>query len=596
MQVRPGGPGTRGSGLNRFARLATRLLAAPLGLVWLGPAGETAEAVSECWPIGTSPDPAVLACCRRVAEEGRPRFLSHAEDESGGFAFAGVPLVGGSGESLGVLAVTDHVLRAWGEDDLRDLSDLAAACSAQMRMRKRSATVRRASEAAEDAAQAAEDAAQAAEGDATRVHELLNRSELLLRASEDLADTSSLDDVRQRVGDLVSGDLKPACIDLVLVRQGMLHPVMSPVDGAPPENGAAEPFALVSHWPVARTVRENRMIVVDGPSEEGGADAVAVPPATPAFASRDLVTAACLPLRGTHGTLGALVLGWDAAYGIGVDERAVLTTLAGYTAQAVERALHLDERITVARRLQLAMLTDLPDVPGLELSALYRPAAQDDMVGGDWYDAYPLPQVPRAAAGTRGAGALALTVGDITGHDMRAAALMGQVRSMLRQADQDHPGEGPEQALGALERACRRMDLPASGTAVHAHLTPEADGHWHLRWTNAGHPAPLLVTADGTVESLDRHDVLLHHALPPEPRTTDSRSLPPGSTLLLYTDGLVEERGGNIQDNVDRLARRLAATPPGVPLDALLRALLDAVGPREALDDAVLFAVRVATP
>ncbi|MFD6112491.1 SpoIIE family protein phosphatase [Streptomyces yangpuensis] len=595
--------------MNRFARLATRLLAAPLGLVWVRPAGETAGAVSECWPIGTSPDPAVVACCRRVAEEGRPRFLQHAADESGAFAFAGVPLVGGSGELLGVLAVTDHGLRAWGEDDLRDLSDLAAACSAQMRMRMRSATVRQAREAAEDAAQAAEDAAQAAEdaahaaegaahaaeGEAVRVHALLNRSELLLRASEDLADTSGLDDVRQRVGDLVSGDLKPACIDLVLVRHGMLHPVVSPLGGEPPGSGGTEPFALAADWPVARTVRENRMIVVDGPSEEGGADAVARPPATPAFASLGLVTAACLPLRGTHGILGALVLGWDAAYGIGVDERAVLTTLAGYTAQAVERALHLDERITVARRLQLAMLTDLPDVPGLELSALYRPAAQDDMVGGDWYDAYPLPKAPGTAAGPPGTGALALTVGDITGHDIRAAALMGQVRSMLRQADQDHPGDGPERALGALERACRRLDLPASGTAVHAHLTPQADGHWHLRWTNAGHPAPLLVTADGTVESLDRHDVLLHHSLPPGPRTTDSRSLPPGSTLLLYTDGLVEERGEDIGDNVDRLARRLAAAPPDVPLDVLLRALLDAVGPQEALDDAVLLAVRVAT-
>ncbi|WP_157879635.1 SpoIIE family protein phosphatase [Streptomyces yangpuensis] len=590
--------------MNRFARLATRLLAAPLGLVWLRPAGETAGAVSECWPIGTSPDPAVLACCRRVAEEGRPRFLRHAEDEGGAFAFAGVPLVGGSGESLGVLAVTDHDLRVWGEDDLQDLSDLAAACSAQMRMRKRSATVRQAREAAEDAAQAAEDAAQAAEdaaqaaeGEAIRVHALLNRSELLLRAAEDLADTSGLDDVRQRVGDLVSGDLKPACIDLVLVRQGMLHPVVSPVNGGPPWSGVTEPFALASDWPVARAVRENRMIVVDGPTEEGGggADAVAGPPATPAFASLDLVTATCLPLRGTHGILGALVLGWDAAYGIGVDERAVLTTLAGYTAQAVERALHLDERITVARRLQLAMLTDLPDVPGLELAALYRPAAQDDMVGGVWYDAYPLPKAPGAAVGTPGTGALALTVGDITGHDVRAAALMGQVRSMLRQADQDHLGEGPERALGALERACRRLDLPASGTAVHAHLTPEADGHWHLRWTNAGHPAPLLVTADGTVESLDRHDVLLHHSLPPGPRTTDSRFLPPGSTLLLYTDGLVEERGEDIEDNVDRLARRLAAAPPDAPLDVLLRALLDAVGPQDAQDDAVLFAVRVAT-
>ncbi|MFJ9548213.1 GAF domain-containing SpoIIE family protein phosphatase [Streptomyces erythrochromogenes] len=582
--------------MNRFARLATRLLAVPLGLVWLEPAGEAAGAVPECWPVGAEPDPAVPACCRLVAEDAMPRFLSRVGDGSDGgsdggdsdgaaFAFAGVPLVGGSGELLGVLAVTDHAPRQWSEDDVRDLSDLAAACSAQMRMRTRSETVRQAREAAE--------------GEATRVHELLNRSELLLRASEDLADTSGLDDVRRRVGDLVGGELEPAGIDLVLVRQGLLHRVTGPADGhvlGPPPGRPAGPFGLGSHWPVARAVREHRMIVVDGPPAAGGADAApgsratAATPATPAFEGLRLATAACLPLRGTHGTLGALVLGWEAPYEIGVDERAVLTTLAGYTAQAVERALHLDERVTVARQLQRAMLTELPDVPGLELSALYRPAARDDMVGGDWYDAYPLPVAPGGSA----AGALALTVGDITGHDMRAAALMGQVRSMLRQADHDHPGEGPEQALGALERACRRLNLPASGTAVHAHLTPAADGHWQLRWSNAGHPAPLVVTADGAVETLERHDVLLHHALTPGPRTCDSRSLPPGSTLLLYTDGLVEERGGDIEDNVDRLTQRLATAPAGVPLDALLRSLLDTVGPRDAQDDAVLFAVRVA--
>ncbi|WP_079250734.1 SpoIIE family protein phosphatase [Streptomyces amritsarensis] len=564
--------------MNRFARLATRLLAAPLGLVWLEPAGENAGAVPECWPVGNRPDPAVMACCRRVAADGRTRFLSHVEDVGGAFAFAGVPLVGGSGELLGVLAVTDLDLREWTEDDARDLSDLAAACSAQMRMRTRSETVRQ--------------ARAAAEGEASRVHELLNRSELLLRASEDLADTRSLDDVRQRVGDLVSGDLKPSCIDLVLLRRGMLHRVLSPVGGAPLRGTVTESFPVGSDWPVARAVRQNRVIVVDGPPEADEARAASVPLATPAFETLGLETAACLPLRGTHGVLGALVLAWDAPYAIGTDERAVLTTLAGYTAQAVERALHLDERITVARQLQRAMLTELPAVPGLELSALYRPAAREDMVGGDWYDAYPLPLAPGVAA----TGALALTVGDITGHDMRAAALMGQVRSMLRQADHDHPGEGPGQALSALERACRRLNLPASGTAVHAHLAPAADGRWRLRWSNAGHPAPLVVTADGAVETLGRHDVLLHHALTPGPRTCDSRSLPPGSTLLLYTDGLVEERGEDIENNVERLSRLLAAAPADLPLKALLRSLLDGVGPRDARDDAVLFAVRVAAP
>ncbi|WP_327308529.1 SpoIIE family protein phosphatase [Streptomyces sp. NBC_01298] len=559
--------------MNRFARLATRVLAVPLGLVRLEPAGEAAGVLPECWPPETRPDGAVLECCRRVAEDGRPLFLSRAGDGSASFSFAGVPLVGSSGELLGVLSVVDTDLRVWSEDEVRDLSDLAAACSAQARMRVRTEIGRQAREAAEE--------------EATRAHELLSRSELLLRASEDLADTRGLDDVRQRVGDLVSGDLKPARVDLLLLRRGMLDRVPSPVDGDARPGGVPERFALASHWPASRAVRENRMVVVTGSHTDP--DALSGTLASPGFDALSLHTAACLPLRGTHGILGALVLAWDTPHEIGLDERAVLTTLAGYTAQAVERALHLDDRVTAASQLQRAMLTDLPDTPGLELAALYRPAARDDMVGGDWYDAYPLPRVP----GSGVAGALALTVGDITGHDMRAAALMGQVRSMLRQADHDHPGQGPEQALGALERACRRLNLPASGTAVHAHVRPEADGHWHLRWSNAGHPAPLLLSPDGSVESLAEHDVLLHHALPPGPRTCGTRSLAPGSTLLLYTDGLVEERGTDIDENVERLARELATAPSGIRLHALLRSLLDTIGPQEAQDDTVLFAVRV---
>ncbi|MFB9434380.1 SpoIIE family protein phosphatase [Streptomyces showdoensis] len=565
--------------MNRFARLAARVLAAPLGLVWLEPAGEAAGALPERWPPQALPPREGLERCRRVAKSGRPQFLARAETGSPAFGFAGVPLIGGSGEVLGVLAVIDPAPRVWNEDDMQDLADLAGACSAQMRMRKRSENGRQAREAAEVAAHTAQ-------GESHRAHRLLSRSELLLRASEDLADTSSLDDVRQRVGDLVSGDLKPARIDLVLLRQGRLHHVRSPVDGEQPD--VPDSFDLDTAWPAAQAVRRNRTVVVDTPPQT---DAPTGGIGSPAFATLDLATVACLPLRGAHGVLGALVLGWDAPYTIGLDELAVLTTLASYTAQAVERALHLDERVTVARQLQRAMLTQLPHTPGLELAARYRPAARDDMVGGDWYDAYPLPD----AHNTDVTGGLALTVGDMTGHDIRAAALMGQVRSMLRQADHDHPGKGPEQALTALERACRRLDLPATGTAVHAHLRPAADGYWHLKWSNAGHPAPLLVTADGTVESLTQHDMLLHHALPPSARTCDSRSLAPGDTLLLYTDGLVEERGKDIEDNIDRLAHHLTTTPPGTTLPALLRSLLDTVGPHEARDDTVLFAIRITT-
>lgn len=574
------GPGKEGA-LNRFARLAARLLAAPQGLVWLVPsgAGESAGAAPECWPAEAPVAPDVLECCRRVAELGRPLFLGLAGSEPE-FAFAGVPLAGSSGELLGLLAVVDHEARSWNADEVRDLSDLAAACSAQIRMRERTETVRRSQVAAQEAAEAAE-------GAAARMHTLLDRSQLLLRAAEDLADTSGLDDVRRRVSDLVSGDLEPSYIGLVLLSRGALHRIADPIGSAQPFETVPESYALDSNWPSARAVRENRVVVVDDRSEITSGYG---PEAIAGFDSLGLRTAVCLPLRGTRGVLGTLVLGWADPYAIDTAARAVLTTLAGYTAQAVERALHLDDRVGVARQLQEAMLTDLPSVPGLELAALYRPAARDDMVGGDWYDAYPLP----GADGTGDMGALAVTVGDITGHDTRAASLMGQVRSMLRQADHDHPGEGPEKALSALELSCRRLDLPASGTVLHVHLRPAPGGRWHMKWSNAGHVPPLLATPDGAVDHLAPHDLLLHPALPCGPRTCDSRVLDPGSTLLLYTDGLVEQRGRDIEENIDRLVRRLAtATSQELPLETLLRSLLDTVGTTEPEDDTVLLALRI---
>ncbi|MFD0070128.1 protein serine phosphatase, partial [Streptomyces sp. NPDC127574] len=106
-------------------------------------------------------------------------------------------------------------------------------------------------------------------------------------------------------------------------------------------------------------------------------------------------------------------------------EQAVLASIAGYTARAVERALFVDNRINAARQMQQAMLADLPDLHGLELAALYRPAADTDLVGGDWYDAYLLPTADQGGEDSTSADQLAVSVGDITGHDMTATTLLG---------------------------------------------------------------------------------------------------------------------------------------------------------------------------
>ena len=260
-----------------------------------------------------------------------------------------------------------------------------------------------------------------------------------------------------------------------------------------------------------------------------------------------------VPLVHVGGPLGALALGWDAPRRLEPVELLTITTLAGYTAQALDRARRLQHRDSAAHLLQQAMLTTLPDEPGLTMYARYQPADSREDVGGDWYDAVPLPDPGRPDGRL-----LAVSVGDVIGHALDAATVMGQVRSMLRQAAWDHPGEPPSHTLRAFELAADGIGLPAMGTALLAHLYCGADQRWAMTWTNAGHPPPILLPPDGEARLLDGHDLLFGFpGLAASPRRDHHHDLEPGSTLFLYTDGLVERRGSDLDEGTDRLLRLL---------------------------------------
>lgn len=503
-------------------------------------------------------------------------------------AFAGIPLYGDRGELLGVLAAVDSTERSWSGRNLQNLRDLATACAAEVSLRTSEAGAHDARRGAEQAQHEAEEATGRARAGQAELQGRLGRFELLLRAAEMLADTSGLEEVRHTVGELVSGDLKPAFVGLTLREdQGALYRAVDTAVGPVPLEAAVPFYNLRDAWPSAQAARENR--VVDVPDRQALVDGYD-PQTVSVFDAMGLRSAVCVPLPGTQQpTLGALVVAWDEPHEVNLQERAVLTMIAGYTAMAVERALHLDSRISVARQLQRAMLTELPTVPGLELAALYRPAAQGEMVGGDWYDAYRLPE----AAGKHGR-SLAFTVGDVTGHSMHAATLMGQARSMLRQADMDRSGS-PASAVTSLEYANMQLDTGISGTLVHAHLMPQADGRWQLRWTNAGHPAPLLARPNRDIEYLAEHDRLMFPGLmPPDGRTVHERVLLPGDVLLLHTDGLVEHRSRDVEQGTALAALHLKAIADwGGEVEPLLRTLADTLAGDDHCDDVVLFALRV---
>ncbi|WP_329312542.1 SpoIIE family protein phosphatase [Streptomyces sp. NBC_01278] len=584
--------------MDRFARLVARLLGVPAAFVALieedrqilpGMIG-----LPEPWAERRAL-PVSRSLCRYVVDSGKPLGISDTRADGrlragpdvkdlGAVAYAAVPVTDGSGLVLGALCAIDHTPRSWAGGGLADLEELAAACSGDLRLRILSAQL----QAAQRVLETARAAAERARGDAERLeHEAqagLDHAELLLRASEELAQTSGLEDLRRRLRDLFVGVGKPSYVGLLVVDEGELRRIPDPDDAHSVERELLT-LPADAAFPSARAVRERRTVFVpdrDALVAGYGPDAVAV------FDRMGFSTVLCLPLWGSRGLLGVLVICWPRPHEVSIPERASLTAASGYIAQAAERALYLDERISVAHQLQAAMLTDLPLTDALEISALYQPAADEAMIGGDWYDAYHLPPT-----GPGESTPLMITVGDIAGHDMHAATVMGQIRSMLRQATLDHPPHSPSAALTALEAACSVLPLDAGGTLVHARLDPLGDAAgWALTWSNAGHPPPLLRTPDGAVTTLVEHDVLLHPALDSMERTECRRELPPDSTLLLYTDGLVERRGHDIDAAIAQLVALLARHGDR-PLPELLRRISSRMAEPPPGDDVVLLALRV---
>ena len=287
---------------------------------------------------------------------------------------------------------------------------------------------------------------------------------------------------------------------------------------------------------------------------------------------------ACVPLIGDHGVVGALRIVWDRPRAVCAGERALIATLASYVARALERAERLQSRIRVAETLQRAMLTSLPVIEDYELAARYLPADIDQRVGGDWYD---------AVAGS--GGRLSLVIGDVVGHDMAAAARMSQLRSMLRAYLVDRR-EPPSALLRRLDAANHALGESSIATAVVAVVDRSPDGRHRLRWSNAGHPPPVLIRRDGTVQPLTGHDMLIG-ARRFARRHTFTHPLPPGSTLLLHTDGLVETRDRAIDENLARFYRRLGeARRSG--LDEMLRYAMGDPA-RERTDDVAVLGLRL---
>ena len=237
--------------------------------------------------------------------------------------------------------------------------------------------------------------------------------------------------------------------------------------------------------------------------------------------------------------------------------------------------------VQLAETLQLSLLTDPPRVPGLAIAVRYLPAVQHAQVGGDWYDAFPLPD-----------GSTMLVIGDVAGHDVAAAATMGSARGVLRGIAATVVGS-PAAVLAAMDRAMAQLQVDTLITAVVATLHPAAGPGRPARldWSNAGHPPPVLITADGAARVLERPADLLLGVSPGTDRTEHQVPLSPGDTVVLYTDGLVERRGVPLDDGTAWLQQELTRLA-GHDLELMCDELLTGMSGRLD-DDVAVLALRV---
>ena len=378
---------------------------------------------------------------------------------------------------------------------------------------------------------------------------------------------ASLVDEDGRMRDVASWHVDPAARSLVARYAGLRLAAMQP------------------HAPVLRALASGQLRTVD---DVGAVVGPMLPPGEVhdvfwALAPRTAIT---MPLAARGRTLGALSIYRSADRApADPDEIATARDVADRVALALDNRRLYEQQRGLAEGLQRSLLTAPPEPDHAEIVVRYQPAVEVAQVGGDWYDAFLQPT-----------GATMLVIGDVVGHDTAAAAAMGQLRGMLRGIAY-REGMGPAAVLTDLDAAIEGLDMGTMATAAIARIEQtrgeRAAGLTRIRWSNAGHPPPLVIHHDGRIEELAGARAELMLGVDPRCRRTESvLTVQRGATLLLYTDGLVEDRDLPLDEGMARLKAVLAELGD-VPLEDLCDAVIDRLRPQGLQDDVALVAIRL---
>jgi serine phosphatase RsbU (regulator of sigma subunit) len=397
----------------------------------------------------------------------------------------------------------------------------------------------------------------------------------LLSLASALARTDSVEDVALAVRDVMRRDLGANFVSVSLIEgPWLITPALEQLDDATERRWLKLPLDLDT--PAHRVARTGR-----GLSFDTLESLVAMfPHAREALRYAGLRSGVVLPMTISGGfRIGSVTFAWDVDRPLTEDEVLLVTAVTDATAQAARRAQLYRERRDVAHTLQAAMLPELPELDGLAVASRYLPwSTTDEQVGGDWYDAISQPD-----------DGVLFVIGDIAGHDTEAAARMGRVRSMFRALAVDRPEERPAALVSRLDHVLGVLGDETLATLIVVHLDPPGPAR-RLWWTTAGHPPPVLVDAAGHSTVLVAEPDLPLGVLPECPRHDHDVPWPPGATLVLYTDGLVERRGRDVGDGITMLRSALERTHTESVETLLTELVTEHVANSE--DDCAVLAVR----
>lgn len=307
------------------------------------------------------------------------------------------------------------------------------------------------------------------------------------------------------------------------------------------------------------------------------------PEAAAVMAELGLASLIVVPLLVGADITGLLVLARTADRPPFAEADLELARLIGQRAgQHLRRLEEAWDRRKHSMRLQRALLPDITPHPGIEARTVYRPSAVHANVGGDWFDVHPL-----------GRDRVILAIGDVCGHDVEAAATMAHYRATIRTFLWQ--GESPARAISLLdELLSMNDDFPAIATALVAVVDRSDPDGFHLTYSTAGHPPGFLLLPEGEVLALDRARATPIGVPPPcGSRPLDRLNLPYGSTIVLYTDGVVEQRSTPLRERIDSVGRILRSLPQGSSVAEIQDALLDLNDPYRLEDDMCIVVARV---